>query len=208
MRRLWRAVVFGAMLLATLSATTSSARAEIVSVQRCAPASVRITDYNTLVGAGNVNDLYWIQNVSSETCSLRGYVRVSFFGNYGAFPKVNNPKLLPVQQLDTPGGGTNANDIGGLNTGFTIPTVILKPKGFASFWIYGHDESSYLKNGRPTRCISSYKMLARLPGSTTPVDVSPLKSNGFFWCGGTKVHPMISGKSGSEPARSLTSYFG
>lgn len=103
-----------------------------------------------------------------------------------------------------PGGG--GEDLGGLKAGLSIPTVPLKPKGRASFWIYGTDGSYRLSNGHQSRCNVSYKMLVRLPGAATSIDVSPLRADGFFWCGGIYVHPITSGDSGTDPARPL-SYF-
>ena len=187
---------------------TTPARGEIVSKLPCAPTSVHLREFNALVGAGNVNDLFWIRNVSTATCSLRGYGRVSFLGSYGVLAARDGSRRLAVQQRDTLSGGANGNDVGGVKAGRALSTVTLKPGGFASFWIYGTDESGHLKNGRLTRCITSYKMLVTLPGSAAPVAVSALKDNGFYWCGGIAVHPFVGGESGSAPARPLSAYFG
>lgn len=172
----------------------------------CTPASIRITDYNTSVGAGNVNDLFWVRNVSNLSCSLQGYVRVAYIGNYGVLSQDKKPKRLAVRQEDTL--GASGNDVGGVKRGAAVPTVTLKPLGRASFWIYGTDESHVLLHGQSSRCITSYKMLAWLPGAATSINVAPMRANGFFWCGGIYVHPMVPGVSGSLPARSLTYYFG
>jgi len=108
-----------------------------------------------------------------------------------------------VQQQYTLGGDEN---YGGVKAGLAIPTVTLKPKGMASFWIFGTDGSYRLPNGRQSRCISSHEMLVRLPGATASIDVSPIRASVFFWCGGIYVHPITSGDSGTDPARPL-SYF-
>lgn len=182
---------------------TSAATRPVLS---CTSVFIRITDYNTVVGAGNVNDLFRVHNVSNQTCKVSGYVRVSYVGSYGLTTKGKKPKLLAVAQGDTL--GANGNDLGGIKRGVAIPTVTLKPKGLASFWIYGTDDPHGVTNGQSTRCITSYKMLVRLPGATPSINVSPMKSNGFFWCGGISMHPMVPGESDSIPARPLTYYFG
>jgi hypothetical protein len=208
MRSPARLVVLGALVVSLVPVVTSAATAEIVSVLPCSPTSVHVTEYNTLVGAGNVNDLYWIRNDSNSRCSLRGYVHVRYLGHYGANTTGGATMALSVDQVDTPSGGSNGNDIGGIHKGAATSTVVLAPHGLASFWIYGHDESTHLTGGKSTRCITSFKMLVRLPGSVTPVEVLPIKSNGFFWCGSTAVHPIVSGNSGSMPSEPLTKYFG
>ena len=86
----------------------------------CAASSVRVTDYNTLVGAGNVNDLFWITNVSSFECSLRGYVRVEYVGVYGTIG--THEKSHPLAVHEEHSYGRNGNDIGGLKRGLPLPT--------------------------------------------------------------------------------------
>jgi hypothetical protein len=174
----------------------------------CESSSVRVTDYNTWVGAGNVNDLYWIRNLSRQACSIRGYVRVSFIGIYGfATRNFENPHALTVQVEDSRNGGANGNDSGGVKSG-PIPTVTLAPRGVASFWIYGTDEAVHLANGQLVRCITSYRMLAWLPGSDHPDVVAPMPENGFYWCGGIDIHPVVEGESGTNPPKPLSDYFG
>ncbi|MGC1420561.1 MAG: hypothetical protein WA786_10650 [Acidimicrobiales bacterium] len=171
---------------------------------RCGPSSVRITDFNTLVGAGSVNDLFWIRNVSLEACTLRGYVRVAYIGAYGMGPTENHPHRLQVSEAHS--YGRDGNDVGGLKGGLRIPTVTLQPEsGIASFWIYGTDEPH---SPPPTRCIVSHKMLVWLPGASSLIVVQPLRANGFFWCGGFVVHPVVPGESGSDPPMPLSYYFG
>lgn len=175
---------------------------------KCGSSAIRVTEYNTWVGAGNVNDLYWIRNVSSQVCSIHGYLRVSFIGVYGlTFGSLKNPRALSVRVEDSRDGGANGNDSGGVQSG-PIPTVTLAPRGVASFWIYGNDEAVHLANGQQTRCITSYRMLASLPGSHVPDVVVPMPENGFYWCGGIDVHPVVDGKSGTNPPKPMSSYFG
>jgi hypothetical protein len=174
----------------------------------CLKSSVNVTDDNSWVGAGNVNDLFWIRNVSPQACSIRGYVRVSFFGVYGfATRYLKSPHALSVPVKDSRNGGANGNDSGGVKSG-PIPTVTLAPGGVASFWMYGTDEAVHLANGHETSCITSFRMLAWLPGNVHPDVVTAMPSNGFYWCGGVNVHPVVDGESGTSPPKPLSSYFG
>jgi len=167
-----------------------------------------VTQYNSWVGAGNVNDLYWIRNVSRKVCALHGYVRVSFVGVYGlATGDLKYSHALLVEVADSRNGGGNGNDSGGVKAGL-IPTVTLAPRGVASFWIYGTDETVHLANGQPTRCITSYRMLVRMPGEGSPDVVTPLPGDGFYWCGAIVVHPVTLGKSGVQPPMPLSDFFG
>jgi hypothetical protein len=182
----------------------ASSPAASAAVAPCAASAVRITDYNTLVGAGSVNDLFWIKNVSSQACSLRGYVRVEYIGVYGVGTPYRNPRRLSVGEVHS--YGRDGNDIGGLEKGLPIPSVTLDAqRGVASFWLAGTDESH---GSPPSRCIDSRTMLVWLPGSSTAIAVHPLRANGFYWCGSFAAHPILPGRSGSDPPKPLTYYFG
>lgn len=170
----------------------------------CSARAVRISDYNTIVGTGNVNDLFWVRNIASTSCSLRGYVRVAYVGVYGIATPHKNPHRLTVREVRS--YGRDGNDLGGLKKGLSVPTVTLEAHGgVASFWLYGTDEPH---NDPPTRCITSYTMLAWLPGSSSSITVQPRRNNGFFWCGGFAAHPIVEGRSGSDPPVALSYYFG
>ncbi len=194
----------GSVLLVGLPEVMGATSAAASAVPACTASSVRVTDHNTLVGAGNVNDLFWIRNVNSTECTLRGYVRVEYVGAYGTIGTHAKSHLLVVREKRS--YGRNGNDIGGLKRGLPVPTVTLQEHGVASFWLYGTDE----QHGGPgaSRCIVSHMMLVWLPGSSTPLEVQPLKSNGFWWCGGFAAHPIVPGESGSDPAVRLSYYFG
>jgi hypothetical protein len=198
-----KVVVLGALLTTASPLLTLRAFATTSAVARCRPGSLRISEYGVDVGMSHADELFWIRNASSRECTLRGYVRVSYVGRYESAASSESPKPLSVQQQHTLGGdGT----YGGVKAGLAIPTVTLKPKGMASFWILGTDSSYRLPNGRQSRCISSNEMLVRLPGAITSIDVSPIRAGVFFWCGGIYVYPITFGDSGTDPARPL-SYF-
>ena len=173
----------------------------------CDPASVHITDYKSNVATGHVDQLFWIRNVSDERCSLRGYVWVVYVGTYGINYSVNEEHVLIVNEEYA--YGREIPELGGLKKGLALPTVTLSARGgMASFWIHGTDEQFQQVNGRPSRCVTSYKMLAWLPGATTALTVVPQRAGVFFWCGGIQVNPVLAGRSGSDPAKPLSYYFG
>jgi hypothetical protein len=189
-----------AVVLPVAIGTTSTAAA----VPACAASSVQVTGYNTIVSLGSVNDLFWIKNVTPQTCSLRGYVRAHYVGVYGIAP--SNAKPHPLTVGETYSYGRDGNDLGGLKKGLPIPTVVLKTNEVASFWLYGTDEQH--GTAATNRCIYSDKMLVWLPGSSTSITVQPLKHNGFYWCGSFAAHPIVPGDSGSDPAERLSYFFG
>jgi hypothetical protein len=191
------------VLVAGCSVLIDGPPATAVTVATCSTSSVRIIDDNTIVGAGSVNDLFWIKNVSGQACSLRGYVRAAFVGVYGSGTSDKNPHLLSVREVHS--YGRRGNDLGGLKQGLAVPTVTIQPGGVSSFWLAGTDEPV---GQPPVRCIVSYKMLVWLPGSSTSIDVQPLRANGFFWCNGFAAHPILPGESGSDPSRPLSYFFG
>src|ERR1035437_3590971 len=172
-------------LLGAGPAATTDAHGASPIVHPCAATSVCVVEYNTSVGAGNGNDLFWIENVSAQACALRGYVRTVYVGNYG-YKRAKVARALVVVQADSL--GRNGNDVGGVKRGVKIPMVTLVPRtGRASFWIYGADIQV---GSPPPRCIISFKMLVWLPGSASAISVNPMRSNGFFWCGGIAGHPI------------------
>ncbi len=204
MRRASTIVIVVAFCGVGFSSAVHGSLVASAAVRECAARYVRITDYNTLVGAGNVNDLFWIKNVSSQACSLRGYVRAEYIGVYGIGTPYRNPHRLSVPELRS--YGRDGNDIGGLEKGLPIPSVTLAADGgLASFWLAGTDEPH---DSPPSRCIDAHKMLVWLPGSSTAIAVPPLRANGFYWCGAFAAHPILPGASGSDPPKPLAYYFG
>ncbi len=193
-----------AVVAAMCSVSTDVPRAGAAPVPSCSSAWLRITDYNTVVGAGHVNDLFWTKNAGSRSCALRGYVRAAFVGVYGFATPYRNAHRLSVRETHLSGRGGNA--VGGIDDGRPIPTVTVRPHGgVASFWLDGMD----IQVGNPPdRCIISHQMLVWLPGSATSIVVRPRRGNGFYWCVGFAALPILPGESGSEPSRPLRYFFG
>ena len=70
---------------------------------------------------------YWIRNVSRQACSVRGYVEISFIGDYGfAEHNLKKPHALSVEVVNSLNGGANGNNSGGVKTR-VIPRVTLDP---------------------------------------------------------------------------------
>jgi hypothetical protein len=189
-----------------LSSAPNPASATIAA-PRCSPSSVHMIEHNVNVATGHVDQLFWIKNLSDERCTLRGYVWVVFVGTYGINYSVNKEHVLIVKEEYA--YGREIPELGGLKKGLALPTVTLPARwGMASFWIHGTDEQYQQANGRPSRCVTSYKMLAWLPGASSPLTVVPQRAGVFFWCGGVQVNPVLAGRSGSDPPKPLSYYFG
>ncbi len=181
--------------------------AQAAVVAKCNSAMVSIVQYSFQAGAGNVNDLFRINDVGTRSCSLNGYAHVQFYVIYGnGDAPLRHTHSLLVGQVDN--YGRDGNDLGGLATGRPLPTVILVSKNsFASFWVYGRDEPAGLPSSVASRCITSFVMKVRLPedSSTSTVQLPP--DSGFYWCGGIFVHPFVPGSSGSDPSQALVFHF-
>jgi len=204
MRRVW-IIVLSTFVFATIPVVDSPANGESASVALCSPTAVVTTTYMANVAAGSVNELYWIRNVSAQSCSLRGFVRVAYIGTYSPRPVMKSHRLV-IAESDSYGTG---GVYGGLKHGLAVPTVVLSPHtGVASFWISGTDEQFHQANGRPARCITSFKMRVWFPGATAPVSAVPQRAGTFFWCGSITILPILAGRSGSDPARPLSYFFG
>jgi len=188
-------------------ASSGSASSETSTAPRCTSGSVRVSEYSFQGGAGSVNYLFRITRVGNRSCSLRGYVHLSFIGvyGYGNAPLKNAHPLVVKQAANR---GTNGNDFGGLAPGLPMPTVDLSStKSAASFWIYGVDVSTTQPNGVSSRCITSYDMRMRLPGDAKSLVAGLAPSNGLVICGTVNVHPIVPGSSGSDPAKGLLFHF-
>jgi hypothetical protein len=143
----------------------------------------------------------------NQSCSLHGYVHVSFVGVYGyGFEPLKNAQPLVVKQAEN--HGTDGNDFGGLAPGLSMPTVDLSStKSAASFWIYGVDHSTSGPTRVASRCITSFEMRLQLPGDAKSLVVRLAPGQGFYFCGTVNVHPIVPGSSGSDPAKKLIFHF-
>ncbi len=174
----------------------------------CQSTSVHVSEYDSWVGAGNVNDLYWIRNVSRQACSVRGYVEISFIGDYGfAEHNLKKPHALSVEVVNSLNGGANGNNSGGVKTR-VIPRVTLDPGDLASFWIYGTDEPSRSGHGSTDAVHQLVSDAGATPEYPSNRRCGFPTAQRFHWCGKVRppTHP-VAGDSGTSPPRSLSSYF-
>jgi hypothetical protein len=203
MHRVGKIIALGAIVVATMPAFAPSATGETTLLKPCAANAVVITEYNINVATSKFQELFWIRNDRAQSCSLRGFVRVTFIGNYSPRPIVMKAHPLVVGASDsyTPWGGER----GGLTHGLAVPTVVLVPRvGMASFWITGVDGSFHQPNGRMSRCAESYKMRVHLPGESSAVTVVPMRAAIFNTCGPVELTPILAGRSGADPALPLS----
>jgi hypothetical protein len=166
-----------------------------------------VNEYSFQGGAGNVNYLFRITRTGNQSCSLHGYVQVSFIGIYGyGSEPLKSTHPLAVKRVEN--RGIDGNDLGGLAPGLPIPTVDLSStKSAASFWIYGNENSTTQLNGVASGCITSFEMTLKLPGDTRAIVARMAAGQGFYFCGTVDVHPIVPGSSGSDPARALLYHF-
>jgi len=175
------------------------------TVRACTWSQVSVTQYNVSVAAGTVGELNWAADTSARACTLSGYVRVAFSGNYGSARSRKPPQPLAVTEAHA----RRYVNVAGVARNRRLPTVTVSPAGaIASFWIFGTDEPHVLNNGQTARCIVSDDMSVWLPGATQALTVQPMRAADFYWCGPVSVYPVVAGDTGSDPPTSLTSMFG
>lgn len=188
-------------------ASSGSASVEVAKVLRCTAGSVRVSEYSFQGGAGNVNYLFRITRKGNRSCSLHGYVDVSFVGIYGfGSEPLKNAHSLVVKRVEN--RGIDGNDLGGLAPALPMPTVDLSSeKSAASFWVYGNENATTQLNGVASRCITSFEMKLKLPGDTQSIVARMATGQGFYFCGTVDVHPVVPGSSGSDPAKTILFHF-
>jgi hypothetical protein len=161
-------------------------------VTTCSAGELHLQYNGVRAGTGNVNLIFLIKNVGADTCTLRGFPRVSYVGHHDI--------RLSVPQTNA--ADNDGNDLGGLRPGVAIPTTRLAGgRGVASFSIYGRD----ITNGSVSKeCINTRKMVAELPGVQGAITLllNPVQGN-FVWCGGITMHPIVSGTTGADPSNSF-----
>jgi hypothetical protein len=162
------------------------------AVATCSGGQLHLEYSGQRVGTGNVNLIFLIKNVGLDTCTLRGFPRVSYVGPHDT--------RLSVPQTNS--ADNDGNDLGGLRPGVTVPTARLAGShGVVSFSIYGRDET----NGNAEKeCINTRKMLTELPGVKGVITLllTPVQGN-FVWCGGITMHPIVPGTTGADPPNSF-----
>jgi hypothetical protein len=162
------------------------------SSQLCAASNLRLTDRGTDVGGGSWIQLFQVTNLGNQSCSLRGYPKISLEPSQGAFHS------LVVVSIKYEA----SRKIGDSRKG-RVPTSILSAHGgMASFWIAGSDTPAYNQPG----CKMATSVLVSLPTVREALryDVTSIP---FNVCEDqVDVTPILQGRSGSIPLEPL-SYF-
>jgi hypothetical protein len=186
MERLGRLVLMSTLVLSGASVLRTDAYATSNRSRLCAPSDLQISFHGFLDGMGNVNNLFWVRNTSTESCRLTGFPTAAFLGPHGT--------RLSVVQDDVV--DRDFNDIGGLKKGTEMPAVTLKSDGgLASFMIYGTDMPF---GNPPSKCISTRTMSVTLPRVKGAYRVF-IRLGGFHFCGQITMHPLVPGGTGADP---------
>jgi hypothetical protein len=137
--------------------------------------------------AGSGGDLFWVRNVGSANCALRGYPVVNFVGR--------DHRVVLVSGGEP---GHLGNDQFGIARGARPPAVRLAAHGgLASFWVFGQ--------GVSPPCPVAYEMVVTLTGVRGRATVlSPHAYSSWPYCGrAVVVNPLVPGASGSLPPKPL-----
>lgn len=195
------------LVLCLLSAVGPTAASEsgATTLAACTTSQLNVIAYNVSVAAGTVGELFWVADTGARACTLRGYARVTYSGNYGFVQSKKPAQPLAVTEEH----GRRYVDMAGVAKDRVLPTVTLAPSGaIASFWIFGTDEPHQLADGHQSRCIFSNVMYVWMTRSTSGLLVEPERASNFVWCGPVTVYPVVAGDTGSDPPFPLNRMFG
>lgn len=201
-----RAVIIVLVMgLLSIVGPTAAPESGATTLVACTTSQLNVIAYNVSVAAGTVGELFWVADIGARACTLRGYARVNYSGNYGF---VQSKK--PAQPLEvTVEHGRRYVTIAGVAKGRALPTVTLSPGGaIASFWIFGTDMQSQLADGHQSRCIYSEVMYLSISRGPSEILVEPVRASSFDWCGPVTVYPFVAGDTGSDPPFPLNRMFG
>ena len=175
-----------------------SAGAATPVTHSCSVTSLLITEpEEPIVAAGDVAELFLIENTGSNSCSLIGFPRIAFRS-----AKRVDFTIPVIHLLRSRGVG------GGMRRKGPPPVSILVSRGgLASFWIEGTDEPIHDQNNKLVNCFTSPEMLAVPPGSHRSTTVAAARGNPFYWCGRIYVLPILPGTSGTYPPVPLSRFF-
>ena len=195
------------LVLCLLSAVEPAATKEsgAATLPACATSQLNIIEYNVSVAAGTVGELFWVADTGAHACTLRGFARVTFSGNYGFVRSKKPAEPLAV----TENHGRRYANFAGVGNNLAVPTVTLSPgSSIASFWIFGTDEPHQLSNGHQSQCIISDAMYVSMMRGIPEILVEPVRASDFVWCGSITVYPVVAGDTGSDPPFPLNRMFG
>ena len=145
------------LFLTTVVGPTAATETGATTLSACTTTQLNVISYDVSVATGSVGDLFWVADIGARACTLRGYPRASYWGNYGSVQ--SEARSTPVVGESH---GRRRFDFAGVANDRALPTVTLSPDGaIASFWIFGTDMPGRLADGHLSRCIVSYEMWGR-----------------------------------------------
>jgi hypothetical protein len=192
-----RAIVF-VLVLWMISAVgpSTASKSSATTLSACTSTQLNVIDYGVSVATGTVGELFWIADTGARACTLSGYARAKYWGNYGFVQSKKAAQPLVVAERH----GRRYAEFAGVAKGRVLPTVTLSPGGaIASFWIIGTDEPGRLANGHQSRCIVSYEMWVSMSKGPSVIIVAPERAGNFDWCGSVTIYPVVAGDTGSDP---------
>jgi len=196
---------FLVLFLLTAVGPTAASETGATTLSACTTTQLNVVSYNVSVATGSVGDLFWVADIGARACTLRGYPRASYWGNYGSVQSKKPAQPLVVGVTH----GRRRFDFAGVAKERVLPTVTLSPGGaIASFWIFGTDMPGRLADGHQSRCIVSYEMWVSMSKGPSAVIVAPERAGNFDWCGSVTIYPVVAGDTGSDPPFPLDRMFG
>ena len=172
MRRAWRQALVGLMTAGLLVGPAAVATAT-TTAPSCTWSSLHVHHQQGGAALGHSDEVLLLVNVSSRPCSLMGYLDVDVL-------KTHDKTLIRAKD-------TTAGYIGGLAQGVAIPSVVLKPGGWASALVEG------LGVGPDDRgCPLGWGLALRLPAGGSLVR---LRFPVGYSCS-AETHPVVAGRTG------------
>lgn len=212
-RRRWRIGLITSVVTLTLLGLISSsgrntrtpyhlseARSNVVLPSApCVANSVQVTNEGSTVGTGSFAELFLFSNISGHACSMSGYAKIDLMTAAGIY-----------HSLDEQRGRSFPGGLGGgtMRSGALPISNLRAHGGVASFWIEGHDVPAVPIGETTQACMSATEILVTPPNTHHALILPTTATVPFDWCGAIRVLPVLPGKTGSLPSKSLSYYFG
>jgi hypothetical protein len=196
---------FLVLFLLTAVGPTAASETGATTLSAYTATQLNVVSYNVSVATGSVGDLFSVADIGARACTLHGYPRASYWGNYGSVQSKKPAQPLVVGVTH----GRRRFDFAGVAKDRVLPTVTLSPGGaIASFWIFGTDMPGRLADGHRSRCIVSNEMWVSMSKGPSAVIVAPARAGNFDWCGSVTIYPVVADDTGSDPPFPLDRMFG
>ena len=116
---------FLVLFLLTAVGPTAASETGATTLSACTTTQLNVVSYNISVATGSVGDLFWVADIGARACTLRGYPRASYWGNYGSVQSKKPAQPLVVGVTH----GRRRFDFAGVAKERVLPTVTLSPGG-------------------------------------------------------------------------------